>query len=132
MSDLVVTVDDDKVIYRRHRESPIAMNTLLFPMKPEVTEYPTLSAIEVLTDPDVLGTGFTLQLPNATDTFLISDDGLAAMSAGDIRFVGESLFLRKDASGSAVQFVMLNGRFLQVDGDVLADLDEACESYVRM
>ena len=132
MSDLVVTVDGDKVIYRRHRESPIAMNTLLFPMKPKVKAHPMFSAIEVRTDPDVLGTGFTLQLPNTTDTFLISDDGLAEMSAGDIRFVGESLFLRKDASGSAVRFVMLNGRFLQVDGDVLADLDEACESYVGM
>ena len=108
------------------------MNTLLFPMKPEVKKYPTLSAIEVRTDPDVLGTGFTLQLPNATDTFLISDDGLAEMSAVDIRFVGEYLFLRRDASSSDVQFVMLNGRFLEVDGNVLADLDAACESYVGM
>ena len=132
MNDLVVTVDDDKVIYRRHRESPIAMNTVLFPMKPQVKARPMFSAIEVRTDPDVLGTGFTLELPKAMDTFLISDDGLAEMSTGDIRFVGESLFLRRDACGSDVQFVMLNGRFLQVAGDVLADLDEACESYVRM
>ena len=129
-TDLSVRLDTDSIIYRKHRESPIAMNTLLFPMKPEVKECPTLSAIEVRTDPDVLGTGFTLQLPNATDTFLISDDGLAEMSIADIRFVGEYLFLRRDASGSAVQFVMLNGRFLEVDGNVLADLDEARESYV--
>ena len=132
MTDLVVTLDDDDFIYRIHGKSPISMNTLLFPMKPEVKECPTLSAIEVRTDPDVLGTGFTLQLPNATDTFLISDDGLAEMSAGSLRFVGEYLFLRRDASGSAVRFVMLNGRFLEVDGNVLADLDEARESYVRM
>ena len=132
MTDLVVTLDDDDFIYRMHRESPTVMNTLLFPIKPEVKEYPMLSAIEVRTDPDVLATGFTLQLPNATDTFLISDDGLAEMSIADIRFVGEYLFLRRDASGSAVQFVMLNGRFLEVDGNVLADLDEARESYIRM
>ena len=108
------------------------MNTLLFPMKPEVNVHPTLSDIEVRTDPDVLGTGFTLQSHNTTDTFLISDDGLAEMSTADIRFVGEYLFLRRDASGSEVQFVMLNGRFLEVGQNVLADLDEACESYVRM
>jgi len=131
-TDLLVTLDADSVIYRWSWESPTAMNTLLFPMKPEVKECPTLSAIEVRTDPDVLGTGFTLQLPNTTDTFLISDDGLAELSVADIRFVGEYLFLRRDASGSDVQFVMLNGRFLEVDGNVLADLDEARESYVRM
>ena len=129
MTDLLVTLDDS-VIYRKRQELPMAMNTLLFPMKPEVQEPPALSAIEVLTDPDVLGTGFNLQFPDATDTFLISDDGLAEMSTADIRFIGEYLFLRRDASGSAIQFVMLNGRFLQVDGGVLADLDEACESYV--
>ena len=131
-ADLVVTLNDNGVLYRKHRESPMAVNTVLLPMKPEVTEHPTLSAIEVFTDPDVLGTGFTLQVPNATDTFLISDDGLAEMSTADIRFAGEYLFLRKDASGTAVQFVMLNGRFLEVDGNVFVDLDEACESYARM
>ena len=131
-TDLSVTLDTDSVTYQRHRESPVVMNTLLFPMKPEVKEYPTLSDIEVHTDPDVLGTGFTLQLSNTTDTFLISDDGLAEMSTADIRFVGEYLFLRRDTSGAARQFVMLNGRFLQVDGSVLADLDTPRESYVGM
>ena len=132
-TDLSVTSDTDSVVYRQYGESPLVMTTLLFPMKPQVKEYPTLSAIEVQTDPDVLGTGFTLQLPNATDTFLISDDGLAEMSTADIRFVGEYLFLRRDAAtNSDVQFVMLNGRFLEVAGNVLIDLDEACESYTQM
>ncbi|MXV84355.1 hypothetical protein F4X88_20600 [Candidatus Poribacteria bacterium] len=130
--DLSVTSGGNSITYRKHRESPMAVNTVLLPMKPEVEVRPTLSAIEVFTDPDVLGTGFTLRLPNATDTFLISDDGLAEMSTADIRCVGEFLFLRRDTSGAAVQFVMLNARFLQVDGSVLADLDETCESYVRM
>ena len=131
-TDLSVTLDGEIATYRRHQESPAVMNTLLFPMKPEVNVHPTLSDIEVRTDPDVLGTGFTLQSHNTTDTFLISDDGLAEMSTADIRFVGEYLFLRRDASGSEVQFVMLNGRFLEVGQNVLADLDEARESYVRM
>ena len=130
--DLSVTSSGNSITYRKHRESPMAMNTVLVPMKPEVEVRPTLSAIEVLTDPDVLGTGFTLRLPNATDTFLISDDGLAEMSTPDIRCVGEFLFLRRDTSGAAVQFVMLNGQFLQVDGSILADLEETCESYVGM
>ena len=131
-TDLSVTLDGETATYRRHQESPVVMNTLLFPMKPEVNVHPTLSDITVRTDPDVLGTGFTLQSHNTTDTFLISDDGLAEMSTGDIRFVGEYLFLRRDASGSEVQFVMLNGQFLEVGQNVLANLDEACESYVRM
>ncbi|MDE0399733.1 MAG: heparinase II/III family protein [Candidatus Poribacteria bacterium] len=131
MTDLTVALAEDSVIYRRNSEPPAASNTLLFPMKSGVKAHPTLSAIPVDTDADVLGTGFTLALPNTTDTFLISDDGLAEMSAGDIRFVGEYLFLRRDASGS-VQFIMLNGRFLKVGTKVLADLDEPCESYVEV
>ena len=131
MTDLTVALAEDSVIYRRNSEPPAASNTLLFPMKSGVKAHPTLSAIPVDTDADVLGTGFTLALPNTTDTFLISDDGLAEMSAGDIRFVGEYLFLRRDASGS-VQFIMLNGWFLKVGTKVLADLDEPCESYVEV
>ena len=131
-TELSVTLDGDSVTYRSNRESPVVLNTLLFPMKPEVKSHPTLSNIEVLTDSDVLGTGFMLQLHDTTDTFLISDDGLAEMSAADITFVGEYLFLRRDASGAAHQFVMLNSQFLQVGGNVLADLDVPRESYVRM
>ena len=130
-TDLTVALEGDNVIYRRNKESPAVLNTLLFPMRPGVKAHPTISDIEVRTDADVLGTGFTLELPNTTDTFLISDDGLAEMSAGDIRFVGEYLFLRRDASGG-VQFIMLNGRFLQVGRKVLADLPETHESYVQM
>ncbi|MDE0016838.1 MAG: hypothetical protein OXU51_11665 [Candidatus Poribacteria bacterium] len=130
-TNLTVALGEDSVIYQRNKESPAALNTLLFPMAPGVKTHPTISDIEVRTDADVLGTGFTLVLPNTTDTFLISDDGLAEMSTEDIRFVGEYLFLRRDASGG-VQFIMLNGRFLKVGPKVLADLDEPCESYVRM
>ena len=130
--NLSVVLDGDSVIYRSRRKSPAVLNTLLFPMKPGVKSYPTISDISVSADADVLGTGFTLQLGDTTDTFLISDDGLAEMSAADIRFVGEYLFLRRDASGSGRQFVMLNGRFLQVGPNVLADLDEPCESYMQM
>ena len=99
-------------------------------MKSGVKGHPTISEVLVDTDADVLGTGFTLELPNTTDTFLISDDGLAEMSAGDIQFVGEYLFLRRDASGD-IQFIMLNGRFLKVGPKILADLDEPRESYVE-
>ena len=131
-TDLTVDLDGDTVIYRRNSESPAVLNTLLFPMRSGVSAYPTLSSIVVNTDADVLATGFTLQLRNTTDTFLISDDGLAEMSAADITFVGEYLFLRRDVADVGIQFVMLNGRFLQVGRDVLVDLDAPRESYVRM
>ena len=128
---LTVALAEDSVIYQCNSELPVVLNTLLFPMRPGVKAHPTISEILVDTDADVLGTGFSLELLNTTDTFLISDDGLAEMSAGDIRFVGEYLFLRRGASGS-VQFIMLNGRFLKVGAKVLADLDEPRESYVQM
>ena len=101
-------------------------------MKPGITVHPTISAIVIETDADVLATGFTVEFPDTTDTFLISDDGFSEMSAADIRFVGELLFLRRDASGSVSQYIMLNGQFLQVGSQVLADLDAPCESYVQM
>ena len=126
----MVALDGDRVIYRCTSEPPIVLNTLLFPMRPGVTAHPIIFAIPVETDVDVLATGFTLELPNTKDTFLISDDGLAEMSAEDIRFVGEYLFLRRGVSGA--QFIMRNGRFLQVGPQVLANLAEPRESYVEM
>ena len=128
---LTIALDGDGVIYECNSELPVVLNTLLYPMKSGVKGHPTISEISVGTDADVLGTGFNLELPNATDTFLISADGLAEMSAEDIQFVGEYLFLRRGASDS-VQFIMLNGRFLKVGPKVLADLAEPCESYVQM
>ena len=128
---VTIALEGDSVIYQCNSEPPAVLNTFLFPMRSDIKTHPTLSDIEVHTDADVLGTGFTLALPNTTDTFLISDDGLAEMSAADIRFVGEYLFLRRGTSGS-VQFIMLNGRFLKVGPKILADLDEPRESYVQM
>ena len=131
-TDITVTLDDDAVTYRCTSEPPIALNTLLFPMRPSMPVYPKISVLPVEMDTDVLATGFTLELPDTTDTFLISDDGFTEMSTGDIRFVGEYLFLRKDVSGARSQFIMLNGQFLKIGPQVLADLDEPCESYVQM
>ena len=131
-TDLSIALDGDSIIYRSNKESPAVLNTLLFPMRSGTKSHPTISDISVSADADVLATGFTLQSHDTTDTFLISDDGLAEMSAADIRFVGECLFLRRDASGAGRQFVMLNGRFLRVGPNVLADLDEPRESYVQM
>ena len=102
------------------------LNTLLFPMKPDIEKVPTLASIAVNTDADVLATGFTVEVNGVTDTFLISDDGFAAMSTAEIEFVGEYLFLRGE------RFVMLNARFLKVGDNILADFEEPRESHVRM
>lgn len=125
-------LEADTVTYRCTSEPPTALNTLLFPMQPGITVHPTISIIPIETDADVLATGFSIELPDTTDTFLISDDGLAEMSTSDITFVGEYLFLQRDTSGSVSQYMMLNGQFLQVGSQVLADLDAPCESYVQM
>ena len=102
------------------------LNTLLFPMKPDIEKFPTLASIAVNTDADVLATGFTVEVNGVTDTFLISDDGFAAMSTADIEFVGEYLFLRGE------RFVMFNASYLKVGDNILADFDEPRESYVQM
>ncbi|MCG9130488.1 hypothetical protein J5I95_02300 [Candidatus Poribacteria bacterium] len=126
-----VALDGDSVIYRSSEASPAVLNTLLLPMRPGIKAHPTISAIPVHADADVLATGFTLELQHTTDTFLISDDGLAEMSTEDITFVGEYLFLRRGVSDN-VQFIMLNGRFLKAGTQVLVDLDEPRESYAKM
>ena len=113
---------------------PTVLNTLLragrdanrLPLKPKPGTHPTISPIAVNTDADVLATGFTVEANGVTDTFLISDDGFAAMSTANIEFIGEYLFLRGE------QFVMLNARFLKVGDNILADFDEPRESYARM
>ena len=113
---------------------PTVLNTLLkagrdanrLPLKPKPGTHPTISSIAVNTDADVLATGFTVEANSVTDTFLISDDGFAAMSTANIEFIGEYLFLRGE------QFVMLNARFLKEGDNILADFDEPRESYVRM
>ena len=130
-TDLTIALDADSVIYRSSEALPAVLNTLLLPMRPGTKAHPTISAIPVHADADVLATGFTLELQHTTDTFLISDDGLAEMSAEDIQFVGEYLFLRRSVS-DGIQFIMLNGRFLKAGTQVLVDLDESRESYVRM
>ena len=127
---ITVALDDDAVTYRCTSEPPIVLNTLLFPMRPGIPGHPRISVLAIETDADVLATGFSLELRDTTDMFLISDDGLAEMSAADITFVGEFLFLRRDASGAVSQIIMLNGRFLEVSSQVLVDLDEPRESYV--
>ncbi len=132
ITDISIALDGDSIIYWSNKESPAVLNTLLFPMRSGTKSHPTISDLSVSTDADVLATGFTLQSHDTTDTFLISDDGLAEMSAADITFVGEYLFLRRDVSGAGRQFVMLNGRFLKVGPNVLADLDEPHESYMQM
>lgn len=129
---ITVTLDDDAVTYRCTSEPPIVLNTLLFPMRPGIPGHPKISVLAVETDADVLATGFSLELLDTTDTYLISDDGLAEMSAAGIAFVGEFLFLRRDAAGVVSQIIMLNGRFLKVGPRVLVDLDEPRESYVQM
>ena len=130
-TNLTIALDADSVIYRSSKASPAVLNTLLLPMRPDIKAHPTISAIPVHADADVLATGFTLELQHTTDTFLISDDGLAEMSAEDIQFVGEYLFLRRGVS-DGIQFIMLNGRFLKAGTQVLVDLDEPRESYVLM
>ena len=131
-TDLTIVLDDDTLIYRCSTESPVVLNTLLLPTRLGIKGHPTISAIPVRTDADVLGTAFTLQYHDTTDTFLISDDGLAEMSAADITFVGEYLCLRRDPSDTDFRFVMLNARFLQVGSRVFVDLAEPRAHYVQM
>ena len=125
VSDLAIHLDGKRLTFSTQRELPTVLNVVLFPMKPNVIQGPTVSSITVSADEDVLATGFTVKSNGITDTFLISDDGYAEMSTSDteqeIEFKGEYLFLHGD------KFVMLNGKSLKVGTKVLADLDEPKE-----
>ncbi len=129
-TNLDVKLNDNRLTYQTQCELPAVFNVVLFPMKPNVEHRPEIHSVSVNTDPDVLATGFTVQSNDVTDTFLISDDGFAAMSTSEtdvkIEFEGEHLFLRGD------KFMMLNGRYLKVGTKVLAELNEPRERYVNM
>ncbi len=127
---LSIHLDSKVLTFSTRRELPTVLNVVLFPMKVDVGHRPTVSSIAVSADADVLATGFTVKSKGVTDTFLISDDGYAEMSVTNsekkIEFEGEHLFLRGD------KFVMINGRYLEVDKKVLVELNEPCERYVNM
>lgn len=129
-SNLTVVLNENRFTFLSQRNLPTVLNAVLFPMKPNVQQLPTISSVDVRVSADVLATGFTISSNSVTDTFLISDDGFATMSTSEtdekIDFEGEYLFLRGD------KFVMLNGRFLKVGTKVFAASDEPTEHYVKM
>ena len=128
--DISIQLDGNTLTFSIQRELPTVLNVVLFPLKPDVEALPKVRSIAVSSDADVLSTGFTVESNGVTDTFLISDDGYTKMSITNserkIVFEGEHLFLRGD------KFVMINGRYLEVDKKVLIELDELCERYVNM
>ena len=128
-TNLHVKLNGNRLTYHFQRELPVVLNIILFPMKPNMEQRPTTNAVSVNADPDVLATGFTVQSNGVTDTYLISDDGFAAMSTSEtdenIEFEGEYLFLR------GYKFVMLNARYLKVGTKILAELDEPCDHYMN-
>lgn len=129
VEDLSIHLDGKVLTFSTQRELPTVLNVMLFPIKPNVKEMPTVQSIYVSSDPDVLATGFTVKSKGVTDTFLISDDGYAELSTSDtehkIEFGGEFLFLRGN------KFVMLNGRYLKVGTEVLAEFDEPKEHSTK-
>ena len=88
-SDFVVKFDNKKLTFDTKRELPSALSVIMYPMKPNVVHHPKVNPITVSADDDVLATGFTVQSNEVTDTFLISDDGLAMMSTSDTDFAIE-------------------------------------------
>ena len=129
-TNLDVRLYRNRLTYSAQRKLPAVLNVVLFPMKPNVEQCPTINSLSVNTDPDVLATGFAVKSNDVTDTFLISDDGFSKMSTSEIdekiEFEGEYLFLRGD------KFVMLNARYLKLGTKVLAELDEPVKRYMNM
>lgn len=123
--DIPIHLDDKMLTFSIRRELPTVLNTVLFPVKPNVEAIPKVQSISVNSDVDVLVTGFTVNSNGVSDTFLISDDGYAETFTSDtdhkVEFRGEYLFLRGD------KFVMLNGKYLKVGKKVLAEFDEPKE-----
>ena len=131
--------------YTAKRSLLTVMNTVLFPLRSGAETVPVVKSIEVVTDLDVLGTGFTVAHGRFIDLVLISDDGFATMftsppargggrgggenlSLPVVEFTGEYLFLRLDAQGTPHWAAMINAQFLKVNGRVLVNLPEPRES----
>ncbi len=125
----VTKLTPSELTYIAKRSLPTVMNTVLLPLRPGVERVPELHTNEVLTDPDVLATGFTVKHGRTTDFILISDDGFAGMSTDDVEFVGEYLYLRLCDEGKLQQVMIINGQFLKWRGDVVVDLSEPRTHY---
>ena len=126
-TNLSLQFRDNRLMFKVMCELPINFNVILFPLRTDVDQLPSVDTLLVETDDDILASGFTATSVYGTDVFLISDDGFAYMSTvmeGEkIEFKGEYLYLRGD------KFVMLNGQYLKVGSKVLIALDEPCEYY---
>ncbi|RKU29270.1 hypothetical protein C6497_06800 [Candidatus Poribacteria bacterium] len=129
-------VDTGKIEHKLHRNQvliqskercPISLNMVLFPMRLDYCELPSISPIYVTAPIDVLASGFTIDYDNTVDLFLISDDGFTEMSATvngkRIEFEGEYLFLRGN------HFIILNARYLRIGAKVLVKLDQPTDYH---
>ena len=115
--------------YTVKRSLPTVMNTVLLPLRPRAEMVPEVKPVEVVTDPDVLATGFTVAHSRFIDLILISDDGFAEMSTTEVEFAGEYLFLRLDEEGQPQRIAMINGQFVKLGECVLVDLPQPQENY---
>ena len=118
-----------ELTYVVKRTLPTVMNTVLCPLRPGATTVPEARPIEVVADPDVLATGFTVTHEQTTDLVLISDDGFALMSTTDVEFVGEYLFLRLDERRKPQRVTIINGQFLKWRTEVLVAFPEPRTYY---
>lgn len=120
----------NRLLFQSKEKCPISLNVILFPMGQDYRGLPSISQINVNSPIDVLASGFTIDFDNTVDLFLISDDGFTEMSATvngkRIEFEGEYLFLRGN------HFIMLNGRYLRIENEVIVELDEPIEYHLNI
>ena len=120
-----------ELTYVMSRSLPTALNVLLFPSPPAAELSPEIRLIEVAADADVLATGFRVVHREFTDLVLISDDGFVEMRTSELEFRGEYAFLRLDTHGRPQWCALVNGQFIAWRGEVMVDLPEVQESYVK-
>ena len=125
------TIASHDLIYMTKRPLPAAMNTVMFPLRPGAETGLDVKSVDVKADGDVLATGFSIVYGECMDVVLISDDGFAKMCTPDVQFCGEYLFLRLDKEGKLQWCAMINGQFLRWREDVLVDLPEPKQIYIK-
>lgn len=100
------------VVYRCRAELPRHSETVVQPLPPGDAEPMDVRALEVTSENGITCAGVSC----GDDLLVVSYDGSAEMTCGNIRYHGTALLMRRDASGKPTRANMVDGKLLSIDG----------------
>ena len=104
------------IIYRCHQQLPLHFETVIQALPPGEPEIKKVQSRQVISEQSATCAALTYD----DDLFLISYDGPAEMTCGDVRFHGTALLLRTDVGGGGYsQAYMVDGKQLTINGELV-------------